>query len=106
MMREHDVILLPSRTRAEAFGIVLLEGMASGCVPVASSLPGVLEVVGTVGLTTKPGDEESVRSALLSLSRDPEEVERLRKAVVVWAESFTWERTVGEYESLFQRLLQ
>ena len=106
MMREHDVILLPSRTRAEAFGIVLLEGMASGCVPVASSLPGVREVVGTVGLTTKPGDEESVRSALLSLSRDPEEVERLRKAAVVWAESFTWERTVGEYESLFQRLLQ
>ena len=106
VMREHDVILLPSRTRAEAFGIVLLEGMASGCVPVASSLPGVREVVGTVGLTTKPGDEESVRNALLSLARDPEEVDRLRKAAVVWAESFTWERTVDAYETLFQRLRQ
>lgn len=106
VMREHDVILLPSRTRAEAFGIVLLEGMASGCVPVASSLPGVREVVGTVGLTTKPGDEESVRSALLSLARDPEEVARLRKAAVGRAESFTWERTVDAYEMLFQRLRQ
>jgi glycosyltransferase involved in cell wall biosynthesis len=105
-MREHDVILLPSRTRAEAFGIVLLEGMASGCVPVASSLPGVREVVGSVGLTTKPGDEESVRKALLSLARDPEEVARLRKAALVWAETFTWERTVDAYETLFQRLHQ
>jgi glycosyltransferase involved in cell wall biosynthesis len=106
VMREHDVILLPSRTRAEAFGIVLLEGMASGCVPVASSLPGVREVVGSVGLTTKPGDEESVRKALLSLARDPEEVARLRKAALVWAEAFTWERTVDAYETLFQRLHQ
>ena len=106
VMREHDVILLPSRTRAEAFGIVLLEGMASGCVPVASSLPGVREVVGSVGLTTKPGDEESVRKALLSLARDPEEAARLRKAAVVWAESFTWDRTVDAYETLFQRLHQ
>jgi glycosyltransferase involved in cell wall biosynthesis len=106
VMREHDVILLPSRTRAEAFGIVLLEGMASGCLPVASSLPGVREVVGSVGLTTKPGDEESVRNALLSLARDPEEVARLRKAAVVWAESFTWDRTVDAYETLFQRLRQ
>lgn len=106
MMREHDVILLPSRTRAEAFGIVLLEGMASGCVPVASSLPGVREVVGSVGLTTRPDDELSLRKALQSLARNPEEVARLRKDAVERASSYTWERTVDAYEALFQRLVR
>lgn len=106
LMREQDVILLPSKTRAEAFGIVLLEGMASGCVPVASSLPGVREVVGTVGVTAKPGDEDSLRDALLSLARRPEEVSRLRKEAIVWSESFTWERTVDAYEALFLRLVR
>ncbi len=33
---EHDVVVLPSLTSAEAFGLVLAEGMAAGCVPVAS----------------------------------------------------------------------
>ena len=106
IMRDHDVILLPSRTRAEAFGIVLLEGMACGCVPVASSLPGVREVVGTVGVTAKPGDEESLRKALLGLARNPETVSSLRKQAVEWSSSFTWARTVDAYEALFLRLVQ
>lgn len=42
--RANDVVVLPSVTRAEAFGLVLLEGMAAGCVPVASDLPGVRDV--------------------------------------------------------------
>ena len=37
----HDVVVLPSTTTAEAYGLVLAEGMAAGCVPVASALPGV-----------------------------------------------------------------
>lgn len=104
VIRQHDVILLPSRTRAEAFGIVLVEGMACGCVPVASRLPGVREVVGDVGLTAVPGDVKSLRKALLALARDPEDVARRRKASVARAESFTWDRTVDAYESIFLRL--
>ena len=39
-----DAVVLPSVTRAEAFGLVLVEGMAAGCVPVASDLPGVRDI--------------------------------------------------------------
>ncbi len=99
--RAHDVVLLPSRTQLEAFGIVLLEGMASGCVPVASDLPGVRDVVGTVGLTATPGCPESLRETLLELAAEPGEVrDRSRQAAVV-AGAYTWERTVDEYETLF-----
>ena len=51
----NDVVVLPSVTRAEAFGLVLLEGMAAGCVPVASDLPGVRDVAGPTGLLVPPG---------------------------------------------------
>ena len=52
----HDVIVLPSTTTAEAYGLVLAEGMAAGCVPVASALPGVSELARDTGLLVRPGD--------------------------------------------------
>jgi len=101
VIRAHDVILLPSRMKLEAFGIVLLEGMASGCVPVASDLPGVREVVGDVGLTARPGSPESLRAQLLRLANDPEDVERRKKLAVETAQSYTWDNTADAYERLF-----
>jgi rhamnosyl/mannosyltransferase len=50
LMKQAHVIVLPSITRSEAFGIALLEGMAAGLVPVASHLPGVADVVGNEDL--------------------------------------------------------
>ena len=47
----HDVIALPSLRTTEAYGLVLLEGMALGCVPVASDLPGVSDVQAPPNLT-------------------------------------------------------
>ena len=101
LYRANDVVLLSSRTKMEAFGIVLLEGMASGCVPVASDLPGVRDVVGTVGLTATPGCPESLRQALLELAAAPDEVQDRSRRAVTAARGYTWERTVDEYEALF-----
>jgi len=40
-----DVTILPSTTRGEAFGLVLLESLACGTPVIASNLPGVKTVV-------------------------------------------------------------
>ena len=53
-----DVVVLPSVTRAEAFGLVVLEGMAAGCVPVVSDLPGVRDLVDGVGVVVPPRNVE------------------------------------------------
>ncbi|MFN2581134.1 MAG: glycosyltransferase, partial [Candidatus Dormibacteria bacterium] len=59
LLHRADVVALPSTTRAEAFGIVVLEGMAAGAVPIASNLDGVRDVAGRSGLLVTPGHVRS-----------------------------------------------
>jgi len=99
---EHDVIVLPSTTRAEAFGLVLLEGMAAGCVPVASDLPGVRDVAGGTGVLVAPGDGAALQDALLSLAGDRGRVERLSHASRHAAHSQPWEMTSRAYMVAFE----
>ncbi len=103
--REHDVILLPSTSRLEAFGLVLLEGMSSGCVPVASRLLGITDVVGNVGLTTIPGDAADLRHQLVRLARDPDEVNERSKLALQAARQYRWDSTLDAYEALFRRVV-
>ncbi|MHB0869409.1 MAG: glycosyltransferase family 4 protein [Chloroflexota bacterium] len=69
-----DLLVLPSTTMGEAFGVVLLEAMASGRPVIASSLPGVRAVVsdGVDGLLARPGDAEELSSKIRRLLDDPE----------------------------------
>lgn len=99
----NDVVVLPSVTRAEAFGLVLLEGMAAGCVPVASDLPGVRDVAGPTGLLVPPGDPYVLGEALRGLASDAARLEELQQASWLAAQSLSWERCVTCYEEvLFQ----
>ena len=94
----NDAVVLPSVTQAEAFGLVLLEGMAAGCVPVTSDLPGVRDLVGPTGLVVPPGDPDSLREALRTLACDVARREDLQHASWLAAQRFTWERCVRSYE--------
>ncbi len=96
----NDVVVLPSVTRAEAFGLVLVEGMAAGCVPVASDLPGVRDVAGPTGLVVPPGDAGALRAALRGLAGDPAQLDRLQAASRLAARALTWDRCVASYEEV------
>lgn len=94
----NDVVVLPSVTRAEAFGLVLVEGMTAGCVPVASDLPGVRDVAAPTGLVVPPADPGALRAALRGLASDTALLERLRGASRRAAQALTWDRCVDGYE--------
>ena len=63
--------MLPSFTRLEAFGVVLLEAMASETPVIASRIPGVLDVVGDGGMLVQPRDPLQLASAILEVLDDP-----------------------------------
>jgi glycosyltransferase involved in cell wall biosynthesis len=100
----HDVVVLPSLTRAEAFGLVLLDGMSAGCVPVASDWPGVSDVAGPTGMLVPPGDPIALREALRA--QDPDQLERLRVASLQRAKTLTWERCVTAYEHVMREAVR
>src|SRR3989344_5605453 len=53
-----DILVLPSTTSSEAFGMVLLEAFASGTPVIASDLPGVRTVATQAGSVVKPNDPQ------------------------------------------------
>jgi glycosyltransferase involved in cell wall biosynthesis len=98
-----DVIALPSTTTAEAFGIVLIEGMQAGCVPVASDLPGVRTVAGPTGILVRPNDAGHLRTALRDLASDPARLKRLSEASLERARAHGVDQMVEGYEEVLRQ---
>lgn len=78
ILRRADIFAFPSR--AEGFGRVLIEAMASECAVVVARCPGVpldLIVDGESGVWCECGDVEALSTALLSLAHDADRRRRL-----------------------------
>ncbi len=104
-LKNSHILVLPSRSRLESFGIVLLEAMAAGCVPISSALPGVRDVVGQVGFTFPVGDSNALRQLLSYLRDHPEVVERYAHQAQAKARRYTWERAALAHEHLFRQII-
>jgi glycosyltransferase involved in cell wall biosynthesis len=102
--REHDVCVLPSTNRLEAFGLTLLEGMAAGCVPVASDLPGVRDIARAHGLLFAPGNADDLRWALHELAARPDVVRRFQAGAIAFAARHSWESAIAAYDDLALQL--
>jgi glycosyltransferase involved in cell wall biosynthesis len=91
---------LASYQRAEALGLVLLEDMAAGCVPVASDLPVVRDVADPTGVIVPPGDPDAPRQALRELAQNEARLEQLQIESWLAAQTRTWGRCVTSYEEV------
>jgi glycosyltransferase involved in cell wall biosynthesis len=101
----HDVVALPSTTRAEAFGLVLLEGMAAGCVPLASDLPGVRDVAGPTGVLVRPGDVNDLQRNLQRLAADRTRTWSMGKKSQRAVGGLTWASVAERYEETMLELV-
>lgn len=77
LLRRHRMLIVPSRWE-EPFGIVALEGIACGCVVIASSGGGLPESIGPCGLLFENGYPEMLADQLERLLGDPAEFEQLK----------------------------
>lgn len=102
--RAHAVVL-PSVSRLEAFGLALVEGMAAGCVPIASDLPGVREVAGQTGFLFPAGDANHLTEILRGLRDEPVLVQQIGDRARIRAAEFSRERTIYEFERLITELI-
>jgi glycosyltransferase involved in cell wall biosynthesis len=104
-----DVLVLPSTTGGEAFGVVLLEALASGVPVVASNLPGVRTVVTRTGggLLTPPNDAPALAGALRALLTDDDRRRALGSAGRAAAERlYAWPKIIDRLEALYARALE
>ena len=107
-IRSAAVLVLPSLTDAEAFGMVLLEAMACATPVVASSVGGPAFVLadGESGLLVAPGDPAELEKACRRLLEDQVLADRMGAAGRRRAEEhFAWPALTRRYVDLFKGLV-
>jgi rhamnosyl/mannosyltransferase len=107
--RAADVFVLPSLTRAEAFGLVQVEAMALGLPVVNTYLDsGVPEVSvdGVTGSTVLPGDSVALAHAIQSLLDNPALRNRMGEAAKQRAYAqYTVDHMAQQTTSLYREIL-
>ena len=101
--RAIDVITVPSLNSTESFGLVQVEAMLAGTPSVASGLPGVRQPVLQTGMgeVVPVGDAAALGDAIVRVLRERPRYVRPREEI---AGRFSTQRTVEEYEALFEDL--
>jgi len=100
-----DVHVLPSTSRAEAFGLVTLEAAATGTPSIVPDLPGVRTNVvhGTTGLIVPVGNAGALDAALRDLLSSPERREQLgRDARLRVERECQWAPLIEQLEAVYQ----
>ncbi len=79
LYRTSTVFALPSFTRLESFGIVLLEAMACETPVIASDIPGVRDVIDGAGLLVEPKNPGKLADAVLRVFANADEARSMGK---------------------------
>ena len=103
-MAEHKIHVVPSRWK-EPFGIVALEGIASGCAVVASSGGGLPEAVGPCGLLFPNNDAAQLAEQISRLLDDVAYREQLAAAGPAHLQRFRPEVIAAQYLKTFAEVV-
>ncbi len=107
LVAQADILAAPA-LHGESFGLILIEAMAAGTLPVAAANSGFSTVMTGPGteLLVPPGDTAALARKLLDLATHPAKMTRLRRWAKGHAEVYDV-RTLGAvYERWFKKALQ
>ena len=103
-----DIMVLPSIDSSEAFGLVILEGMASGIPVIASDLPGVRSLIEKKvnGFLVKPKDVGSLAKYMDWLLKNPQMSAKFGEAGRAKVLStYDWAIVGRQQEAVYKQLL-
>lgn len=95
----HGATVLAAPSRAEGFGLPVLEAMAAGVPVVHSDAPALVEVAGGAGIQTKRDDAAGLAEALRVVLDSPDVAASMVERGLARAARFTWP---GAAESLWR----
>lgn len=105
-MSQSDCLVLPSLS--EGTPNVILEAMASALPVVASSLPGICEIVKdrVTGFLVKPGDVDDLAQKLLEMTRNRDFRRRMGETGyrIISEMGLGWDQVAGRYKEVYQEL--
>lgn len=91
-------------SRAEGFGMTVVEAMACGCPVITTHAGSLGEVAGDAALLVDPEDHEAIGRAIVRLATQPAERERLIVAGRTQAERFSNVAQARAMMALYRRL--
>lgn len=102
-----DLFVLPSIDKSEAFGIVLIEALASGTPVVASNLKGVRTVVdsGRTGLLFQPRNPRDIAEKAKLILENPKLYEQFTKnAQSIANKKYRWPKIAAKLNEIYKNL--
>jgi glycosyltransferase involved in cell wall biosynthesis len=100
-LNEHKVLLAPSRG-VETFGLVAIEALACGCVPLVSAVGGLAETVKNHGVVVPENDITGFVRAARLLLQSQEERDLRVKGVEAYLERFHEQNVVDAYAEVIE----
>ena len=108
-LQNAKILVLPSYSAAESFGMVLIEAMACGTPVIGSNIGGIPSVINNdeTGLLVKPKDSKGISSAIEKLHKDKELWDKLRKnGINEVKEKYDWKMIVDKTEKVFKSVVK
>ncbi len=103
-LQRHKYLLVPSAWE-EPFGIVALEGMACGCIPVVSNGGGLPEATGNAGIVFEKKNAGSLFSAICKTENDVLLQEKIREAAAAHLQLHATRKIAHDYLKLIEEII-
>lgn len=105
LLNRHRILVVPSLV-AETFGLVIMEGLASGCGVIASDVGALKETVGPCGLIFPPGDPIALATELEKMLGQPALIAEHQTAALTHLIPFQRQNSLKAYLELIENAAQ